>query len=388
MVSLLTLVTATVAAAATATSTHAFPSQEFARTGVITDVPLDTGASTVGPLDSRRISCPVMAGLVNEGYLKPDERGVVSDAQVKQALIDIGTDPSFAEAQVVGAVMYPHDHVDKQDKRDRCLPASWCWMKKKWNKGKQTEETTRYINVYKMVGLQTVEHGISTGVRGGAVNVPEFENDPCHGEYPCEAKFQEFWAPCANKDGNFDKESILCIVCKAQRKGDRAGEWSYNPSRSLRNWQIVTAMLGMVEAFGHFPEGEKPTHPDTYLTLEEIRTLVMDGRFPKWEHREWGGMSRFALSTQLDSELPCVDEAWWQDSACPSSTGETCTPVVGWCGGGATCMSSGYCVCPQDENGISMCAKGGQCERRSNASCTYFGEPCHATLANSPSAPW
>eukprot|EP00164_Ancoracysta_twista_P018350 GFYU01031715.1.p1 GENE.GFYU01031715.1~~GFYU01031715.1.p1 ORF type:complete len:137 (-),score=33.93 GFYU01031715.1:44-415(-) len=123
--------------------------------------------------------------------------------------------------------------------------------------------------------------------------------------------------------------------------------------------------------------------------MEEVRKMLMEGKFTDdWKIRPWGGLSRFDLAREVEDELPCADEPWWEDSSCPSFTGETCTPHVGWCNTeGAVCLSNGHCVCGLDDTGISMCAGHGKCHTRENR-CTYFGEGCRVIPADNPSAPW
>ena len=75
-----------------------------------------------------------------------------------------------------------------------------------------------------MHGHQAVEHGISTGVRGGDTNSPGLVD--CGGKYPCEARFQKFWSECSDKNGRFYKDNIACVMCKAKKFGDRGGEFS------------------------------------------------------------------------------------------------------------------------------------------------------------------
>ena len=92
--------------------------------------------------------------------------------------------------------------------------------------GTVTNETERYLNIFTMNGVQTVEHGFSTGVRGGFNNPPDFDftGGRCNGTYPCQDHFETFFEPCADSQGRFYRENILCVVCRAQAMGDRAGE--------------------------------------------------------------------------------------------------------------------------------------------------------------------
>ena len=104
-----------------------------------------------------------------------------------------------------------------------------------------TEETERWLNIYKMNGLEAVTHGFSTGVRGGATNVPDF-SVCANGTFPCEERFDEFYTSCADSSGRFYQENLECIMCNAWKMGDREGEFSYNPNQWGRQWQAVAAM--------------------------------------------------------------------------------------------------------------------------------------------------
>ena len=63
-----------------------------------------------------------------------------------------------------------------------------------------------------------VEHGSSTGVRGGNNNVPDFDVDG-EGVYPSETRFKEFYEECADSNGNFYLEQIKCIACRSLQMG-------------------------------------------------------------------------------------------------------------------------------------------------------------------------
>jgi hypothetical protein len=291
-----------------------------------------------------------------------------------------------ADIQAMGIANYALADKDSQTHRDRCMTGTPCWIKKKMFG--QSQDTQRWFNIFEMNGVQALEHGFSTGTRGGASNVPEFDytGGPCNGQYPCEDRLQKFYMPCANADGNFYLDNIHCVICNAYRKGDRTGEFAYNPTQGLRQWQMVAAMTGWLNAFGrHDASGQ------LYFTTADVRAMLMEGRYPDgWQPREWGGLTDFADA--MAETLTCLDpgngyyEPWWQDTSCPSYTGEDCTSYVGYCGGGASCIS-GKCLCGLGSNNVAMCARNGQCVERENK-CEYFGEKCNFIAADNPSAPF
>ena len=348
---------------------------------------LYTPAASATELDPDRILCPVIAALYNGGDLEVDEFGSASDAQIFAALTNgTGAGSSLAQFQSNGISDYDSSQKEIQEHRHRCITGSPCWMKKKLFG--PTEDTTRWLNIFKMNGLQTVEHGTSTGVRGGANNVPEFDyaGGPCDGKYPCEERFQKFYASCANDDGRFYLENINCIICKGYKWGDRTGEFAMNPTQGFRQWQMVAAMTGWLNAFGRTDEETG----ELYFEMEDARAMLMEGRYPDgWKKRSWGVMGdvKYAMNLvvpQCDAGSGYYDP-WWMDTDCPSYTGQKCS-LLKKCSGGATCIS-GKCLCGLGSNLVSMCAVDGACQERENK-CEYFGEPCKTVPADSPKAPW
>lgn len=118
------------------------------------------------PLDHNRILCPVLASLVKTGDLVPDEFGSVTLEQIETSLVE-GTllDPANANFQATGIADFDKDNKETQLHRNRCLPGTKCARQKKKDGG-VTEETERWLNIYKMNGMEAVTHGFSTGVRG------------------------------------------------------------------------------------------------------------------------------------------------------------------------------------------------------------------------------
>jgi len=175
--------------------------------------------------------------MVDDGSLHPDEHGSITLEDMHDGMIKTGADEYTASFFAVGVIVYDKDNKETQLHRDRCYPGTPCFMAKlaanglpPWTNATIPEESERYLNIYEMNGVETVEHGFSTGVRGGFNNPPDFDNyekQTCNGIFPCEEQFAEFIEPCADSQGRFFREQILCVVCRAQAMGDRGGEWSF-----------------------------------------------------------------------------------------------------------------------------------------------------------------
>jgi hypothetical protein len=340
-------------------------------------------------LDPNRILCPVLAAMWSNNDLISDDQGSVTLDEFYRALTEATwVDTGFANVQATGIADFNLTYKETQTHRDRCLPLTECWLEKKKNHGVVTNQTQRWLNIFKMNGLQSVEHGFSTGTRGGAGNVPDFDftGGPCNGTYPCEERFQKFYVDCAEPDtGRFYLKNIHCIACKAQAEGDKTGEFAFNKVQDARQWQEDAALEGWLRGFGRTDGSE------TYFEMADVRKMVMEGQYPdNWVPRNWTGKVGQATTETLPCEkLPGSKTTYmphWQNTSCPSWTGQRCYPIIGSCKGGATCIS-GTCLCGLGSNGVSMCAKDGQCVERENK-CTYFGEPCKVVLADNPRAPF
>jgi hypothetical protein len=365
------------------------------------------GTQLVGKLNADRILCPVLAALVNNGNLRPDEEGDVTLENIYSALnTDIWCEAKLADFQATGIADY--DLADKLTRthRNRCLPGSPCSASKAIHG--VTNATERWLNIYKMNGMEAQEHAFSTGTRGGATNVPDGEMgfDSCGGVYPCEERFQHFYVSCANKTNNrFYWKDLQCMLCKAWTDGDRGGEWAFNPLQTGMQWQEGAAVNGFLAAFGRLDGGKAPDPykdiDQMYLTMDDVRGFMMEGRFPSDYNtsanprRRWGSVTDFY--NQGTYSLPCLaglnknmtnyNPPWWQNTTSQSSTGESCHRGVGWCTDkNATCIMGG-CICGRGANGISMRAVDGKCVEREDK-CVYFGEPCERITADNPSAPY
>jgi len=369
--------------------------------------------STMGNLDPNRILCPVLASLYNSGDLKVDSFGIAERAQIKSALKD-GTwvSADFAEFQSAGISDYDFTHKFDQNSRDRCAPLtlSGAACQAKWLAGKdQDKDVKRYLNIFEMNGLETVEHGFSTGVRGGNCN-SRLENDLCDGQYPCEALFQKFYAAHADSQGRIYRSNILEIICHTIAEGDRGGEFAYFdgevevpflPGVKLpaRHWQMKAAMQGWLSAFGQFDE-----NGDAYFTVADARAMLMEGRMPDgWQKRRWGcvtsiggcptmpdGKPDMGLLDQALAHLPCSQfDAWWGGSE-TTVTGQSCRSDSSCSDAHALCLNK-RCTCGKGRNGLQMLYKqnptsSNSCQEQDNPR-KYFGETCRYQRADAPDSP-
>jgi len=282
--------------------------------------------------------------------------------------------------QATGISNYDIEYKLSETHRDRCLPGTACALYKKM-KG-PTNETQRWLNIFRMNGHQAVEHGFSTGVRGGANNVPGFIN--CNGQYPCEARYEFFWDQCATRDGRFYQANIACVMCKAKKIGDRGGEFSYNPLQDGREWQEKAAMFGFLDAFGR-----KDSNGTTYMSVEDVRSMLIHGRYPEgWKKRPWGCMSGCDVGNfkeAIQYVLPCDDEAWWKNTGCETTVDEGSACML-YCNTANTTCVSGRCTCGYDEHGYAMCNQNNKCVPR-NKLCSFQGTECEWLPADNPVGP-
>jgi len=357
-------------------------------------------------LDPNRILCPVLASLHNSGDLPTDSHGAVERRVMKTALQDgTGASYDFAEFQSGGISNYDEEHKRDQDFRDRCAPVTargtLCFAKR--TAGSTSPDIDRYLNIFEMNGLETVEHGFSTGVRGGNCN-SRAEND-CNGVYPCESLFQKFYVAHADSRGRLYRSNILQIVCHAIAEGDRGGEFSHYDGDAdvvgwtvarlpARTWQMKAAMQGWLSAFGRADE-----NGDLYFTIDDARAMLMEGRFPdNWEKRRWGcvtaiggcprmpdGNRDMSLLAQVNAELPCDEAAAWWGGSETTVTGQDCRSDSQCHDEHALCLSK-RCTCGKGRNGRQMLFQHGRCTEQRHTN-QYFGETCRFTRANNPDSP-
>jgi len=364
---------------------------------------------STGTLDPNNILCPVLGSLYNLGVLPVDSEGDAERADIKSALKE-GTwcSEDFAEFQSGGIAAYDSTHKQDLVFRDRCLPGltlsgTGCWNK--WLIGSTAQDVKRYLPLFRMNALETVEHGMSTGVRGGNCNSPT-QNDLCNGQYPCEALFQKYYVAAA-KNGRIYNDQILDIICHAHAEGDRGGEFSYMDGDvtvlgltvaklPARTWQMKGAMQGWLAAFGRPDENN-----ELYFTVDDARAMLMETRVPDgWEKRRWGcvtavggcpkmfnGKRDTPFLDQVNAKMPCdLAAPWWQGYSMPTTTGQTCKHDHNCDDPYALCLSK-HCTCSKGSNGVQMLVRGGSCQESPEPPRHYNGQSCRPHKANNPDSP-
>lgn len=225
------------------------------------------------------------------------------------------------------------------------------------------------------------------------------EVDPCGGVYPCEALFKRFYLANAEPNGRLYRKNLMKMVCMARQQGDRGGEFSYWTGNvrlpgfgdifpypvPSQEWQMRGATSAMLEAFGWRDENN-----ELFLTVDDVRALLMEGRFPDgWKKRKWGCLlagCEFSALHDFSQDVGECDvefgEPFWQGTQCQVATGKTCSTS---CGSGEVCINQ-KCICGRGSDGRGMCHQGGKCRERSKK-VRYFGADVPFFPANSPTAP-
>lgn len=338
------------------------------------------------------IVCPVLAALHRAGALKTDSNGDVEMANLFDALHNgLGIKKSLADFQSYGIVVYDESQKGKENSRNACKPPGACYMKRSVL-GVVDEDTMRWFNIFDMNGKQALEHGISTGIRGGDTNMPP-NAVQCNGKYPCAKRFDQFFGGVVS-NGRFYLEDIMKIVCKARQFGDRGGEHAYAESNSVlgfnvgpvpgREWQMRGAMSATLFAFGR-----TDSQGNLYLTMDDWRALMLEGRYPDgWQRREHGclllGCDMSAVK-RFNLDVPCdvgYDEPFWQNTGCNVYTGRTCGLFKG-CNSGETCVGR-KCLCSRGNNLRTMCAIGGICTEQRDDRYSWFGGKRKVFKADNP----
>jgi len=297
----------------------------------------------------------------------------------------LGIAETLATFQSYGIVVFDKSQKEVEESRNACKPPSSCFFRRKAAEqlGRTPpEDTLRWLNIFTMNGKQTVEHGISTGIRGGDTNMPPNAVN-CRGVYPCLRRFEQFFEGVVSND-RFYLEDIMKLVCKARKFGDRGGEWAYGESRTLlgwdmstpvagREWQMRGAMSATLFAFGRRDRENK-----LFLTMGDYRALFLDGRYPDgWQRREHGCLlygCEMSAVTRFNLPVPCdveYDDPFWQGTGCDVYTGETCGIFSG-CNDGETCVGR-KCICSRGSNLRSMCFRNGRCQEQPDDDYSWFG---------------
>jgi len=137
----------------------------------------------------------------------------------------------------------------------------------------------RYLDIFDMRGTASLEHAVSTGVRGTA----RPGDAPYCAVFPCRARFDDFWAPFAT-GGRLYLENFAEIVCKAISDGYRGQKYRTRSSKFGRELEVRFAYL-IPLAFGRLDETGR-----LYVPLADAETMELEGRYPEgWQRRPWGG---------------------------------------------------------------------------------------------------
>jgi len=352
--------------------------------------------------DPNHIICPVIAAMHRAGDLKSDSNGNVEYIDISLGLQNgIGFGKHLAQFQAVGITDFTVDQLGKEQVRDRCLPNSFDGAQCLAGRGigSHSNYTKRFFNIYTMNGKQVLEHGISTGTRGGGNNMPD---DPCGGRYPCEALFKKFYLANTDSRGRMYRKHVMKMVCMARQFGDRGGEFSYWSGNAAlpgfgdimpypvptQEWQMKGATTAMLEAFGWFDE-----HGELFLKVDDLRALLMEGRYPDgWRKKTedfgclFSGCTFPAVDDFRSDVGECEIEAFepfWQNSDCQVTTGSWCAKT---CSGPNEVCINEKCYCGRDTRGKGMCYRNGKCQSHGN-SVRYFGQSVPFMPATSPTAP-
>jgi hypothetical protein len=343
---------------------------------------------------SKHIICPVLASMYRAGDLKMDADGNVEIAQIYETLTaGLGWAHPLAHLQSHFNAVYDKSQKGIELSRNMCAPPSLCYSER--SRGVVDDTTKRWFNVYAMNGKQTIEHGISTGIRGGDTNMPPNAVN-CEGKYPCEKRFDQFFGGVVS-NGRFYLQDMMKVICRARKFGDRGGQNSYSDSNTIpgwnitpapgREWEMKAAMAGAFDAFGRRDENNQ-----AYLTMNDWKALYLKGRYPRdWQRRDVGcqhyGCKIQGLTPIFTMDVPCdvgYDEPFWQNTGCEVYTGRTCD-VSTKCLAGETC-AGGRCLCGRGQNMRTMCFKNGACREQEYDRYSFWGEPRTGYAADNPEA--
>jgi len=363
-----------------------------------------------------QILCPVLAQLHRIGALGADDDGNTEISQMFAGLhFGAGIEEQLSLFQAFGITGFPPEQKNIEEVRDRCAPfndrGNQCFNDRVNLNITDNPANFRFINLFKMSGKQVLEHGISTGVRGGGINMPPGALDVCKGTFPCEALFQKFFLNNANPDGNFYEEDLMKIVCLARAEGDRGGEHSYRSGTMFpalpfsqvevdsEEWQMKGALTAMLQAYGR-RDGKNVL----YMTSDDMRQMMMMGKSPKgWQKRPNGciepqpGCEKAATerwTTQVGQcSTPLHGEFWTSQSSCRTVSGQACATDSDCQSGKGLMCYSGRCTCKRGASGTQTCwsrrrAFSPTCrEDQTRSSCSIWGQPCRVYKATNPEAP-
>lgn len=175
------------------------------------------------------IICPFLTALYNNGDLVPDDRGEVTHEQCLEALLRTGCTDARLRASIARNAM----------------PT---------------------LNIFKMEGT-TLEHTLSTGIR-----------DP----QPSAEKFAEF-SGFADAEGRFFSEQLSAAFWHYRR---HPNDLNRDKKLPLDGGDLLLVWAATLQLWGR-SDGRPGC--GKYLTVEDLRGLWLEGRYPSgWAVREWG----------------------------------------------------------------------------------------------------
>jgi len=242
-----------------------------------------------------KVQCPILAAMYNAGHLKPDEDGWVSKKHLQSALYEhIGLDKLSAAVNSLGVAAFRKTDKNMNDWRLESVLTGSILGDIQWWLGfrKSAAHRERYLNLFTQFESKHTQHGWSSGTREDAGSDP---NNVCGGIFPCQRRFDEFYASFANPQGRVYFEELHRILCHMKQFGDRRSLFSHAPTAFGQDWQGTLATTAMFQFFGHLEDDGR-----LYMTVDDLRELLVEGRYPKaWKIRTGG-----ELSTILQSDNP------------------------------------------------------------------------------------
>ncbi|CAE7886965.1 FCPE, partial [Symbiodinium microadriaticum] len=264
--------------------------------------------------NAKRIPCPFLAGLYQEGILKPDEYGRVNSQHMKEAMMAAGSTIPNAIFPSFGTVRFKEDdlHQTKRHWDYGLIPSGVID-----DFGLEKDLSTLWLNIMTMnvpdkcidaaghaampskfpcnANPQHVQHGYSTTIRD-----PRYDaEDPTR-----EKRYKDWIEPTLVKNTTLNAtervmtfEGFTALLARMTVEGDLSGEWSLKPNfeydgsnvqhyhphisqvnaEALYHWGPWLAWVGLWEAYGYpYPDGSK----EKYMTESDLRRFLLHGKLP------------------------------------------------------------------------------------------------------------
>ena len=263
--------------------------------------------------NAKRIPCPFLAGLYQEGILKPDEHGRVNSQHMKEAMMEAGSTIPNAIFPAFGTVRFKEGDLHQTSRHwDYGLIPSGLID----DFGLEKDLSTLWLNIMTMnvpdkcvdaaghaevpskfpcnANPQHVQHGYSTTIRD-----PRYDaEDPTR-----EKRFKDWIEPTLVMNKTLDEnqrvmtfDGFCKLLARMALDGDLSGEWSllprlqhegsnlqhYHPhvteenGEALYHWTAWLAWVGLWEAYGYpCPDGQ-----GKYMTESDLRRFLLRGRLP------------------------------------------------------------------------------------------------------------